>query len=134
MLFDKEWFELLDKMIEEKYVSVQKHPETDYYIYNYTQNAQFDRMWNDVTKTCRGLILDGNRNIIARPFSKFFNYSELPLNEIPSGHFTFTDKHSQIETLETLVKILCNLTYSSNFNFTLKSLSNFMTNPSALSI
>jgi RNA ligase len=93
MLFDNEWFELLNKMIEERFVSVQKHPEADYYIYNYTQNAQFDRVWNDVTKTCRGLILDENHNIIARPFSKFFNYSEIPLNEIPTGHFTFTDKY-----------------------------------------
>lgn len=93
MLFDTDWFILLDKMIEERYVSVQKHLEADYYIYNYTQSAQFDRVWNDVTKTCRGLILDKNHNIIARPFSKFFNYSEIPLNEIPSGHFTFTDKY-----------------------------------------
>jgi RNA ligase len=33
-------------------------------------------MWNDVTLMCRGLILDGDYNIVARPFFKFFNLGE----------------------------------------------------------
>lgn len=83
----------LKKMIEQKYVSAQKHPEADLYIYNYTQNAQFDNVWNNVTLNCRGLILDGDFNVVARPFKKFFNYEEylekphlqgqIPTNEIP---------------------------------------------------
>lgn len=83
----------LEYMIKQKYVSVQKHPTADIYIYNYTQNAQFDSVWNNVTLNCRGLILDGDFNIVARPFKKFFNYEEylekpelkgqIPTDEVP---------------------------------------------------
>jgi len=66
----------LEKMIAERYISVQKHPTEDLYIYNYTQKAQFDRVWNNETMNCRGLILDGQGNVVARPFSKFFNLQE----------------------------------------------------------
>jgi RNA ligase len=69
-------FNNLQKMIEQKYISVQKHPTEDLWIYNYTQKAQFDRVWNNETLNCRGLILDADKNIVARPFSKFFNLDE----------------------------------------------------------
>lgn len=45
-------------------------------IYNYTPKAQYERRWNDVTRTTRGLIVE-NGEVIARPFRKFFNYGEL---------------------------------------------------------
>lgn len=84
----------LEKMIAEKYISVQKHPILDLYIYNYTQKAQFDRMWNNETLQCRGLIMDGNGNIIARPFKKFFNLQEAidKGEQIPSDYFVVTEK------------------------------------------
>lgn len=63
-------------MIDEKYVSVQKHSTENLYIYNYTQKCQFDRMWNEETMQCRGLITDDNFVVKARPFKKFFNYEE----------------------------------------------------------
>lgn len=81
----------LQKLIDEKYISVQKHPTEDLYIYNYTQKAQFDRMWNETTMACRGLIMNGKGGIIARPFNKFFNYGEYQ-GEIPSGEFEITEK------------------------------------------
>lgn len=75
------------KMLEEGYITERKHPEFDLYIYNYTAKAQYDRVWNECTLNCRGLILDGEKNVIARPFSKFFNYGEYckdsKLGELP---------------------------------------------------
>lgn len=67
---------LLAEMLATGYVKKQSHPFVDgLVIYNYTHAAQYDRVWNDVTKQCRGLIvLDGE--VIARPFPKFFNYGE----------------------------------------------------------
>ncbi len=53
-----------------------KHPYLDFTIYNYTQRTQFDSLWDEYTKICRGLILDSDYNIIARPFPKFFNLNE----------------------------------------------------------
>lgn len=76
------------------YISVQKHPTLDLYIYNYTQKCQFARMWTDETMQCRGLIADDQGNIIAQPFSKFFNLDEYVQmgNELPTDDFEVFDK------------------------------------------
>ena len=69
----------LNDMITQKYVRVQAHPVLPLSIFNYTEHAQFDRMWNDVTRLCRGLIIhhgEGDDVVIARSFSKFFNHGE----------------------------------------------------------
>jgi T4 RnlA family RNA ligase len=85
---------LLEQMIAERYISVQKHPTLDLYIHNYTQKAQFDRVWNEATLQCRGLIMDKDDNIVARPFPKFFNYAEAvdKGEQIPAEDFIVTEK------------------------------------------
>ena len=79
-------------MISKNYVRVNKHPEHDLYIYNYTQNAQFERVWNEITLSCRGLILDENWNIVGRPFPKFFNLGEMENQVVPESSFEVFDK------------------------------------------
>jgi RNA ligase len=79
-------------MLDERYVSVQKHPYADLFIYNYTPKAQYNRVWNEITLQCRGLILDAGLNIVARPFIKFFNLEELPVDEIPGETFEVFEK------------------------------------------
>lgn len=70
----------LNKEIEAGYVRERLHPlDSDLAIYNYTEKAQYERRWNDVTKTCRGLITRNGKfgeEVIARPWPKFFNYGE----------------------------------------------------------
>ncbi len=83
---------LLEQLIRDKYVSVQKHPQAELYIYNYTPLTQFDRNWNEITLACRGLILDREYNIIARPFPKFFNLEEHQNKEIPREPFEVYNK------------------------------------------
>jgi hypothetical protein len=83
---------LLKEMISANYVKVNKHPKHDLYIYNYTQNTQFERIWNDVTLACRGLILDASGNVIARPFPKFFNLGEIENQVLPDSNFEVFDK------------------------------------------
>lgn len=87
-------FNNLQKMIDEKYISMQKHPELDLFIYNYTQKAQFDQVWNNETMQCRGLILDGQKRVVSRPFPKFFNYQEIidKGGQIPAEDFIVTEK------------------------------------------
>lgn len=79
-------------MVDEKMVSVQKHPDYDLYIYNYTPKCVFSHTWNEVTMQCRGLILDGEGNVVARPMRKFFNYEELDKATIPDLPFKAYDK------------------------------------------
>jgi hypothetical protein len=84
--------QLLEQLRRDKYISVQKHPETELYIYNYTPITQFTRNWNEVTLACRGLILDGKNKVIARPFPKFFNLEEHAEGEIPNEPFEVYNK------------------------------------------
>ena len=76
MKLKKEIRARIDSYVDQRYISKTKHPTEDLYIYNYTQNAQFDKMWTPETEMCRGLILSGDGEIIARPFPKFFNLGE----------------------------------------------------------
>jgi len=69
--------DLLNEMIEKKYVNVQKHPTENLWLLNYSKSCQIDHVWNEVTIQCRGLIVDMFGNIKARPFMKFYNYEEL---------------------------------------------------------
>jgi len=73
----------IKEYVVNKLVSEQKHPDADLFIYNYTQRVQFEKLWDEVTLNCRGLILNGKGEIIARPFPKFFNYEEIPFDDMP---------------------------------------------------
>lgn len=84
--------ELLQQMISERLVSVQKHPEADLFIHNYSPRVQYERLWNEVTLSCRGLILDVDGNFVARPFGKFFNLEEHTPEQIPQLAFDVFDK------------------------------------------
>jgi len=68
--------DLLKKNIGDGYIISQKHPTLDLTIYNYSQFAQYDNHWDEITLMCRGLILDSEYNIVQRPFRKFFNIEE----------------------------------------------------------
>jgi RNA ligase len=47
-------------------------------ILNYTKRAQFTpELWNHVTDKCRGLIVDGDGNVVARAFEKFWNLNDV---------------------------------------------------------
>ena len=82
----------LEQLIAEKFITVQKHPNADLYIYNYTVQTQYEKHWNEWTMACRGLILDEDFKIVARPLPKFFNLGERPEQEIPAGDFDVFEK------------------------------------------
>lgn len=89
-LFDLELFE---QMREQGYVRVQDHPTLPLRICNYSEKAQYERVWNPVTLACRGLIIDLADRVVARPFTKFFNYSEHPDGAFAlDARVTVTDK------------------------------------------
>lgn len=81
----------LEKEVADRFVTKQKHPDTDLWIYNYSQRAQYERHWNDITMQTRGLILDSQYNVVARPFKKFFNLGEEDV-DLPAEDFEITEK------------------------------------------
>ncbi|MFF3645470.1 RNA ligase [Streptomyces sp. NPDC002564] len=69
---------LLARCLDEGFVREQSHPTLPLRILNYTERAQFEREWNEVTRQCRGLVVDAQGHVVARPYAKFFNYAEHP--------------------------------------------------------
>lgn len=84
----------LARDIELGYIREQSSTEFPYRILNYTEKAQFDNHWDDATLACRGLIYNETTNeIVARPFPKFFNYSQLSTPPAPeTSLISVTDK------------------------------------------
>ena len=60
----------------------QVHPTLPLSIYNYSRTCQYGASWDEITLACRGLVLDNEGNVIAKPFPKFFNYEEHNAEEI----------------------------------------------------
>jgi RNA ligase len=68
----------LNAQIADKMVKIQYHPTAPLSIANYTQTATFNHeRWTHVTDLCRGLIWNTDTlELVARPFCKFWNYSD----------------------------------------------------------
>jgi RNA ligase len=83
---------ILNDYIERGLVIKQVHPTLPLSIYNYSRSCQYGGQWDDITLNCRGLVLDNEGNIIAKPFPKFFNYEEHTADEIPNEPFEVFEK------------------------------------------
>lgn len=65
------------------------------YLYNYNDSCTYERHWNQYTLSARGLIVDKESNIVARPFNKFFNLGEHESTHIlnlPAEPYEVTEK------------------------------------------
>jgi T4 RnlA family RNA ligase len=80
----------LDRLVKEGWLISQVHPSLDLTIYNYSQKTQYEKYWTEETLSCRGLVMDSKGNIVARPFKKFFNLSEI--GEAPDLPFEVFEK------------------------------------------
>lgn len=84
------------KEVEAGYITKRNHPENpELVILNYTNEAVYERVWNEATLQSRGLIINENTGEVkARPFRKFFNYGEETGKTItlPEGEPTFSLK------------------------------------------
>jgi RNA ligase len=77
-----------------KDITRQRHPDYPYSICKYSQSTVFTKKWNEVTLASRGLVInDETGEIVARPFGKFFNYSEGKTPpELMTGPITVAEK------------------------------------------
>jgi len=44
------------------------------YVLKYKKRVFYDSLWNDFLEECRGTIVDADFNIVARPFTKIYNF------------------------------------------------------------
>jgi RNA ligase len=65
----------VDRLVASGYVSEQHHREFGYRILNYTTRTVIEHGWDDTTERCRGLVLDRDNNVVARPVRKFHNFT-----------------------------------------------------------
>lgn len=85
--------ELLGSHIRNGYVTARRHPHLPLTILNYTPKAQYERVWDEVTTRCRGLVVDSKGVVVANCMYKFFNYGEPnALNIKLDGPVQVTDK------------------------------------------
>jgi RNA ligase len=84
--------EVLERYINEGLVVKNDHPSLPISIYNYSRKAVYDRVWDNITKSCRALVLDKEGNVVAKAFDKFFNIEELSNEEIPNESFEVYEK------------------------------------------
>lgn len=82
----------LEKYYQNGLLLKQTHPIHDLTIWNYSPKVQYERLWDDITIQCRGLVTNSKGDIIARPFKKFFNYEEHKPEEIPNEEFVVYEK------------------------------------------
>ncbi|MEV0898662.1 RNA ligase [Actinoplanes sp. NPDC049802] len=74
-------------------IRTQRHPSLPFVIYNYTEACQYSGAWTPVTLACRGLIVDADGRIAARPMKKFFNHTETQAPALAAdAKVTVTDK------------------------------------------
>lgn len=66
----------LNQYKEEGWLMNQFHPTLPLIIWNYTQQTQYEQIWDEITLMARGLVTDTDGNIVSRGFPKFFNIEE----------------------------------------------------------
>jgi len=81
LLLKVDW-NILNDYVNNSLIVANKHPEYDIWILNYSPKTQAKKFWDIYTLSCRGLVIDAEGNILARPFQKFKNYEEHDPSEI----------------------------------------------------
>jgi RNA ligase len=84
--------DILERYHKDGLLYKQTHPSLDLTIWNYSPKVQYERLWDDITMQCRGLVTNSQGKVIARPFKKFFNYEEHKPEEIPNEYFEVYEK------------------------------------------
>ena len=83
---------VLEKYYQDGLLLRQTHPIYDLTIWNYSPKVQYEKLWDDITLQCRGLVTNSKGDIVARPFKKFFNYEEYKPEEIPNENYIVYEK------------------------------------------
>ena len=78
---EKTDLQILKDLTTSKLIQV-KNLDNNIISLNFTRDAFYDKKWNDLTCTARGLFVNKtNGDIVCRSFSKFFNHKERPETE-----------------------------------------------------
>jgi hypothetical protein len=79
----------LETYIENNLIIANKHLDHDIWILNYTPKTAAKNLWDDYTISSRGLVIDSDGNILARPFKKFKNIEDYDNDSFPKNFEVF---------------------------------------------
>lgn len=82
----------LHNLANQRLITLKPNKRNTLLIANYTAKVQYDNLWTDLLKQCRGLIIDNTGKIVARPLAKFFNLDQHTAEEIPNEPFEVYEK------------------------------------------
>ena len=85
--FDPERFR---RLVDGGFINTRRSDDGSLWLFDYSPKAQYCSRWTPETLVCRGLVCDIAGEVVARPFPKFFNLSEL--ESAPSGPHTVFEK------------------------------------------
>lgn len=85
---DTDLLKVLTSYENDGWLTSTKHETLPLTIWNYTENTQYERHWDNITLNCRSIVTENETGkIIASSFPKFFNWEEpnfdKPLGEEP---------------------------------------------------
>jgi RNA ligase len=99
--------EFEDEYLETRLVNWQQHDKFPLRIYTYGREAVHEGVWDNVTRKCRGIVVnDLTWEIVARPFEKFFN---LGSEEVPDCTLDAIETWMQPVVWEKVDGFLCTL-------------------------
>jgi len=65
---------IIEQYIKEGWLIRKWHPTLPLQILNYSRATEYSGKWDDITKNCRGLVLDDNYKVVSPCMPKFFNF------------------------------------------------------------
>jgi hypothetical protein len=77
------------------------------YVLKYKRRVFYDKLWNEFLEECRGTIVDEDFNVIARPFTKIYNFRIEDKSPVLSDDTSIT-------AYRKVNGFLCNLTWYNN--------------------
>lgn len=95
MKITKDKWDKIQKYKLDGYLRVQYHPTIpELSIWNYTNKAAYDDLWDDVTIMCRGLVINTETlEIVSQCLPKFFNWEQLnSVGKLPKGDYVMVKK------------------------------------------
>jgi len=83
--------EEFNKLKKKKLVFIRRHPTLPLNILMYSPKAKFERKWTKELLMARGLVVDDDGLVVARPLTKFFNDFEI-VGSLPTGPIEVYEK------------------------------------------
>lgn len=65
-------------------LTVRAHQGRNALVLNYTPECAYSRAWDDLTRVCRGLVVQADGTVIGNSMPKFFNLGEPEVGPIPN--------------------------------------------------